>query len=77
MDVLIMLVGYARRLCAYGHDLVESLADFLAVSMHGLGRVALQELPEIRLAPRFCMDLAPVLAGEFSHCSSFERVRGN
>lgn len=77
MHVLQMWVGDARRLAAYREDLVESLADFLAVSVHGLGRVALQELPEIRVAPCFCMDLAPVLAGEFSHCSSFERVGGS
>jgi len=67
IDMVKMLVGYTRRLGAQRDYFLEGLADFLAVSLDGLGWVGLQQLPEFRVAPCLRMDLAPVAIAEFSH----------
>jgi len=67
IDLVKMLVGYTRRLGAQRDYFIEVLADFLAVSLDGLGRVGLQQLPEFRVALCLRMDLAPVLIAQFSH----------
>jgi hypothetical protein len=55
------------RLGGYLDYFVEGLADVLAVLGQRLLRILFQELPELRVAPRLRMDLAPVLVRWCTH----------
>ena len=63
IDMVKMLVGYTRRLAAQRDYFIEVLADFLAVSLDGLGWIGLQQLSEFRVGPCLRIDLAPLSIG--------------
>ena len=57
------VVGHALRPGAQLDYFLEGLADFLAVSLDGLGWIGLQQLPEFRVGPCLRIDLAPLPIG--------------
>ena len=61
-----MARGYTLRPGLQRDYFFESLADFSAVGLDGLGRIGLQELPESSVGPGLRMDLAPLATGQCS-----------
>ena len=58
-----LVVGHTLRLRAQLDYFLEGLANFLAVSLDGLGWIGLQQLPEFRVGPCLRIDLAPLSIG--------------
>ena len=60
------VVGHTLRPGAQLDYFLVGLAYFLAVSLDGLGRIGLQELPESSVGPGLRIDLAPLATGQCS-----------